>query len=818
MTQQIGISNNKMRAFFNRLGIGARLLIWFLLVSLLPLLIAGTWAVRQAANSLEAGVTANLNSTLDAKVRQVDSYFAQARQNVETLSHNPSVITAMQQYELAFRKSGVKSDEYKMLDQVIGPFLQYYQTYYEEEERFYDLFLISPQGDIVYTVKRESDFGTNLLTGEYRDTELAKAFRTAAKAHATEISDFRQYDSSQEAAGFIATPIFDNGRLIGVVALRISTREIKLLASDYAGLGSSGETGFVSREGDKAIFVVPLRHDPDAAFERDVSFGSKDGLPCQKALQGQSGAGISTDYRGREVLAAWCYLPEVRWGLVVKQDADEAFASARGLRNSFLVFAAVTTLMVAFIALLISRSISQPIGRLMNSVDRIAGGNFQERVQIASTDEIGQLGSEFNRMAEHLETNITELSEQESRMRTILDSTADGILTIAADGIVTSYNAAAARLFGYRSDQIVGRNVAMIVPALAWKPDTENGLPLPNNGEFRELGGESETDGHHQDGHIVPLALRVAEMNFRGEKSFIATLQDITERKSNEQERERLFAGIREAVAALAQASTRIVEGASQMTASAQQQAALVTETTSTVMEVTHGAAEALELAKDVAGSARRADQVTESGRVAVGETVAAMDQLRQYTGTTAESILALAERAQTIGIITGLVDEFSQQTNVLALNAAVEASRAGEHGRGFAVVATEVKSLANQSQSATQRIRQILDEVREATKQTVTSTQDGTYSLDRAAEVLMSANETINKLADTISAGAIAAVKIVASFTQQANAMSQISESMTMIDRESRQALEANRQAEQLARDLNELGKRLTGLIEQRT
>lgn len=805
-----------MRAFINKLGIGAKLLIWFLLVALLPLLIAGSWAVRHAAHSLEEGVTANLVSTLHAKVRRVDLYFAEARQNIETLAHNPSVVTAMQQYEVAYRKSGVKSNEYAMLDRVMDPFLKYYQTYYEDQERFYDLFLISPKGDVVYTVKRESDFGTNLLTGEYRDTELAKAFRTAAKAHVTEISDFRQYDPSREAAGFIATPIFADGRLIGVVALQISMREINLLARDYAGLGATGETVFRSREGDNSIFVTPLRHDPDAAFKQDPSFGSIDALPCQQSLRGQSGSGISMDYRNKEVLAAWCYLPEVRWGLVVKQDANEAFASARGLRNSFLVFAIATTLVVAFVALLVSRSISRPIGRLKDSVDRIAGGHFQERVQITSTDEIGQLGIEFNRMTERLETNIAELSVQESRMRTILNSTADGILTIAEDGTVTSYNAAAERLFGYRSDQVVGQNVAMIVPALAWKPETENGMPLPNIGELRELGGESETDGHHQDGGIVPLALRVAEMNFRGEKSFIATLHDITERKLNEQERERLFAGIREAVAALAQASTKTLAGASQMTGSAQQQAALVTETTSSVMEVTHSAEKALEFAQEVAGSARRADQVSESGRLAVGETIAAMEQLREYSGTTAEAILALAERAQAIGVITGLVDEFAQQTNVLALNAAVEASRAGVHGRGFAVVAIEVKSLAEQSRSATQRIRQILNEVREATQRTVTSTQEGTYSLDRAADVLASAEGTINNLAETISDGAVAAAKIVAAFTQQATAMSQISESMTLIDHESRQSLEATCQAEQLAKDLNELGKRLTDLIEQ--
>ena len=66
----------------------------------------------------------------------------------------------------------------------------------------------------------------------------------------------------------------------------------------------------------------------------------------------------------------------------------------------------------------------------------------------------------------------------------------------------------------------------------------------------------------------------------------------------------------------------------------------------------------------------------------------------------------ALAEAAQKIGDVVGLIHDIAGQTNLLALNATIEAARAGEAGKGFAVVASEVKHLASQTAKATEEIR----------------------------------------------------------------------------------------------------------------
>ena len=793
-----------MAKFTGKIGIRGKLLVCFLAVALLPLLIAEFFAVRHAASVLENEVITNLSVAADAKARQVDAYFSEARHNVTTLAHNPSLIDAVQRFVNAFDSGGIGSEEYASVDEELRPFLTYYQTYFEEQNRYYDLFLISPQGDIVFTVIKEDDFATNLLTGEYRKTELARSFKTAAASHVTDISDFRYYLPSDEPAGFITSPVFESGSLIGVVALQMSMREINALASDYTGLGKTGETVFASKNNGEVLFVAPLRHDPDAAFRRSVQLGSEDAIPAQLALQGRRGSGTSFDYRGEEILAAWQYLPEVRWGLVAKIDTDEAFASARRLRNWFWLAGIITALVVGLAAVIVSRSISAPIVQLTDSVKRLASGDGHEKVVISATDEIGELATEFNQMAEQLHDNLEQISAQEQRTHTILDSTADGIVTIAEDGTVRSFNAAAEKLFSCRACEIVGHDIAGVSPMI------KQLLSAPH-----EDGNETEIEGHSQDGNSIPLALRLSAMDYQGERLTIATLQDISVRKQTEDERARLFAVIKDAANRLASASNEILSSTEQQAVSAQQQAALVSETTASVEEIAQTAQQASQRAQEVAGSARHADEVSRGGREAVREAIDAMKNVRGQSESTAESILSLAERAQAIGEIVSTVTEIAEKTNLLALNAAIEASRAGEHGKGFAVVAAEVKSLAQRSKDATQQIRQILGVIQDATNQTVLSTEQGARSIAEAGDIVGHADATINTLSETISGAANAASQIVASAQQQAVAMGQISESMSQANHAAQQSLAATREADQLAKDLNDLGNHLMELIQ---
>ena len=105
-------------------------------------------------------------------------------------------------------------------------------------------------------------------------------------------------------------------------------------------------------------------------------------------------------------------------------------------------------------------------------------------------------------------------------------------------------------------------------------------------------------------------------------------------------------------------------------------------------------------------------------------------------------TVRALAEAAQRIGDVVGLISSIAGQTNLLALNATIEAARAGDAGKGFAVVASEVKSLATQTSRATEEISGQIGRIQSATIEAV-----------KAIEAIGATISEVSTIATTIAA-----------------------------------------------------------------
>jgi hypothetical protein len=99
----------------------------------------------------------------------------------------------------------------------------------------------------------------------------------------------------------------------------------------------------------------------EAALKKWVTFNDTVAYPAQMAARGENGSGVTRDYEGTEVLAAWRYIPLLRWGLVTKINADEAFAPVTQLRTFFMVAGFFVVALGAFVALAISKTITGPL-------------------------------------------------------------------------------------------------------------------------------------------------------------------------------------------------------------------------------------------------------------------------------------------------------------------------------------------------------------------------------------------------------------------------------------------------------------------------
>ena len=268
-------------------------------------------------------------------------------------------------------------------------------------------YLFDTDGTLLFQLKTDLDIGSNLLNGPLKESELAEVFDRVRTLLQIEVSDYQMYPGRSEPAAFIASPVFNvQGRIIGFVALELGNQQVFRIFKDYSGLGSTGETMVVMRSGDELTFVAPPRNDPSAAFKYRVKIGSERSTAMQKAVQGQRGYGESIDYRGLPVASAWSYLPSYRWGMVVKQDTNEAFALVNLQRLVVTVLLAATVVLVTLIALWLARKITWPIREAAMVTNRVASGDLTVTCNGKAPGEAGLLLQAIRKMIQDLRSLI----------------------------------------------------------------------------------------------------------------------------------------------------------------------------------------------------------------------------------------------------------------------------------------------------------------------------------------------------------------------------------------------------------------------------
>jgi methyl-accepting chemotaxis protein len=235
----------------------------------------------------------------------------------------------------------------------------------------------------------------------------------------------------------------------------------------------------------------------------------------------------------------------------------------------------------------------------------------------------------------------------------------------------------------------------------------------------------------------------------------------------------RIISDVREGSTAVASAASQLSSSAQSLSQGTSEQAASVEETSSSLEEmnasITQNADYSRQMEQMATGGARTAE---ESGK-AVEDTVEAMKQI-----------------ATKISVI----EEIAYQTNLLALNAAIEAARAGDQGRGFAVVATEVRKLAERSQSAAQEISSL------ATKSVSVA--------ERSGSLLKELVPAIKKTAELMQ-------DVAAASKEQSSGVAQINKAMSQVDtvtqRNASSAEELSSTSEELAAQSEQLQQLMT-------
>jgi len=441
--------SNPSQAAGIRRSIAGRLLFWFLVIALIPCAILTAITARIATSALERAVRDTLVQTAAGKAGELEAYAAERVRDGAALARGPSIVQTVRQLAAAPADSPATAAS----DQAD------YLAYAAKAFHYEQLLLIGPSGRVLFSLDPAIPVGTSLAAGPLADSELAFGFDRAKTLLQSDLGGFERSGQSGLPLAFVTCPILDGGRLAGVLALGLEPERIWQTLSDFSGLGETGEIVAAQLDGEAILVTTPLRHAADAAFRLRIPLGSDQATAIQQAAEGTRGYGPLVDYRGVEGVGAWCYLPSFRWGLLVKQDAAEAYALIRFQRLAIIGLSLATILGVTLAALVVARTISSPIRTAMAVAGQVAGGDLRATVDITTDDETGALLESIETMTRDLRGLIGRIQHSSVALMstaTAIQATASEQQQVINDyGASTSQAVAAVKQISVTSQELV---------------------------------------------------------------------------------------------------------------------------------------------------------------------------------------------------------------------------------------------------------------------------------------------------------------------------------------------------------------------------
>jgi len=493
---------------FNWLSIKSKLIVMLLTVSSSSIVVTAYLGYQSGKSNLTDRVFNQLTSVRASKAYQIESYFKTIRNHIQTLSNDPSVGSAIGEFTNAYRQletaelpadNSAKITAYYQNDflpklakteqgsPVLNSFLpesnasRYLQYHYIaansnpvgkkhlldrandgseysriheryhpifrniiEKFGYYDMFLIDPQGTVVYTVYKETDFTSNFTTGAYNDSNLARlvaSVRRSKQKDYASIIDFESYAPSYGApAAFIAAPIFNQSKFVGVLAIQVPVDEINNVMTgnrkwESDGLGKSGETYLVGQDYLMRSVSRFLVETPEEYLQTLATLGvNKDVLnrirqyktsileqkvrteAAEEAITGKQGIRIIRDYRDIPVLSSYAPLQieGLNWAILSEIDLAEAYAPIYGFERQLLISATLLMLLVTLLAMAMASVFVKPINQLIASARKVADGQLDAIALLETEDEFGELAQSFNLMVASLHDQ-TVLVEEKNR-------------------------------------------------------------------------------------------------------------------------------------------------------------------------------------------------------------------------------------------------------------------------------------------------------------------------------------------------------------------------------------------------------------------
>lgn len=237
--------------------------------------------------------------------------------------------------------------------------------------------------------------------------------------------------------------------------------------------------------------------------------------------------------------------------------------------------------------------------------------------------------------------------------------------------------------------------------------------------------------------------------------------------------------------------------------------ATAMNEMSSTVQEVARNAAHAAE-------STLESQQAAQAGQQVVNKTITSISEVASSVDQASEVINKLNDNAGSITSIVEVIRGIADQTNLLALNAAIEAARAGEQGRGFAVVADEVRTLAQRTQTSTQEIQEMVENLQSGSDQAVKMMQEGREKSEICVQHATDAGEMLNNITHAVNIVSDVNTQIATAAEQQSAVAEEINMNVVNINEAAQGTANDAARTSAISQQLSEEAQRQQQLVTQ--
>lgn len=359
--------------FKPRKAAGIKPFLLLLCIGVVPLLAVGGLSLYRARQALTDEAFQRLQAVAQIKQGAVIKYLGALSAQVQIVKVNPLVRAGIKQFPEAVAEADGRIGSERWLG--LMDRLQSKYTKIMASNGWQDLYLIDPKGHIVFACGQGPDVGQFTTDPVLQGTVMADAFAIAQAMpyEQTAISDFRPYGPANDEHGAIAiAQVLDAKKnLAGFVAARISDTEITAILHQREGMGRSGETFLVGRDGlirtDSA--QDPVGYSVAASFAEPVAHViATPGISA--GLAGSAGKLIYRNHRDRDVLAAWFPLQyqNTQWVLVAEVEEAEALASADALQRILLWAGLAALLLTIAVAVGLTRRLISPINEVIEGL------------------------------------------------------------------------------------------------------------------------------------------------------------------------------------------------------------------------------------------------------------------------------------------------------------------------------------------------------------------------------------------------------------------------------------------------------------------